>query len=197
MYVQNTAPSFKADALMPDGNFDNIDIAQFKNKKYVVLFFYPLDFTFVCPSEIIAFSKRNHEFEKRNTQVLGVSIDSKFTHHAWTNTPTDLGGIGHVSFPLLSDITKNISKQYGVLINSSVALRATVIIDKQGIIRHYSINDLPLGRNVDEFIRILDAIQYTEKHGEVCPAGWVKGNDAIKPTSDGIKNYLTKSAKDL
>jgi len=182
---------------MPDGSFNNIVLSQFKDKKYVVLFFYPLDFTFVCPSEIIAFSKRINDFNEKNAIVLGVSVDSKFTHYAWTNTPLDKGGIGNISFPLLSDISKEISRNYGVLINNSISLRATIIIDQKGIVRHYSLNDLPLGRNVDEVLRLLDALQHTEKHGEVCPAGWTKGKKAIQPTHDGIKNYLGNFEKDL
>jgi len=196
MFVQNLAPDFKADALMPDGSFKNISLSEFKGK-YVLLFFYPLDFTFVCPSEIIAFSNRIEDFRSRNTEVLGVSIDSKFTHHAWVNTPTNSGGIGKINFPLVSDITKNISKDYNVLFNQSIALRATILIDKTGIVRHYSVNDLPLGRNADEFVRLLDALQHTEKHGEVCPAGWTKGETAINPTSNGIRDYLTDNADKL
>ena len=171
MFISKNAPSFKADALMPDGTFNQISISQFKQEKYVVLFFYPLDFTFVCPSEIIAFSKRIEDFKSRNTEIIGVSTDSKFTHHAWTNTKIENGGVGNISFPLVSDLSKSISKEYDVLMNDSISVRATIIIDKEGLIRHYSLNDLALGRNVDEFLRLIDALQHSEKYGEVCPAG--------------------------
>jgi peroxiredoxin (alkyl hydroperoxide reductase subunit C) len=197
MFITTTAPDFKADALMPDGTFSQISVSQFKQKSYVLLFFYPLDFTFVCPSEIIAFSKRIEDFKNRNTEVIGVSVDSKFTHHAWTNTAVENGGVGNISFPLVSDLSKSISKDYDVLVNNAVSVRATVIVDKEGIIRHYSLNDLALGRNVDEFIRLIDALQHHEKYGEVCPAGWRKGSEAIKPTTSGIKKYLKENVNNL
>jgi peroxiredoxin (alkyl hydroperoxide reductase subunit C) len=197
MFISKPAPDFRADALMPDGTFSTISISQFKQQKYVLLFFYPLDFTFVCPSEIIAFSKRMDDFKARNTEIIGVSIDSKFTHNAWTNTSVDNGGVGKISFPLASDLSKMISKDYDVLLNNSISVRATIIIDKEGIIRHYSLNDLSLGRNVEEFLRLIDALQHTEKYGEVCPAGWRKGNDAIKPTTTGIKKFLKENASNL
>merc|ERR1712072_752682 len=172
MFISKLAPDFTAEAYMPDNTFNNIQLSQFRNEKYVVLFFYPLDFTFVCPSEIIDLSQNINEFNIRNTQVIGISIDSKFSHYAWANTSIENGGIGQINIPLISDISKNISKDFQVLLDNSVALRATIIIDKKGIIRHYALNDLPLGRNIHEIIRLLDAIQHTEKFGEVCPSGW-------------------------
>jgi len=197
MFIQKPAPIFEAEALMPNGSFDKISLNKFKNKNYVLLFFYPLDFTFVCPSEIIAFSKRVKKFREKNCEIIGISIDSKFTHKAWVDTPLNKGGVGKIDFPLISDLDKNISRNYNVLINESISLRATFLLDKSGIIRHYSVNDLPIGRNVDEYLRILDALQYIEKYGEVCPAGWTKGAEAIKTTSDGIKEYLTNNANKL
>ena len=197
MFIGRNAPDFNSDALMPDGTFNQISLSKFKQKNYVVLFFYPLDFTFVCPSEIIAFSKRIEDFKSRQTEIIGVSIDSKFTHHAWTNTSLEDGGVGNISFPLVSDLSKSISKSYDTLLNDSVSVRGTIIIDKEGIIRHYSLNDLALGRNVDEFIRLVDALQHNEKYGEVCPAGWRKGSEAIKPTTIGIKKYLKENANNL
>jgi peroxiredoxin (alkyl hydroperoxide reductase subunit C) len=151
----------------------------------------------VCPSEIISFSNKMNDFNQRDTAVIGVSIDSKFSHLAWTKLPIGQGGIGKINMPLISDLNKKISNQYDVLLNDSVAVRATVLIDKQGVIRYYSLNDLPLGRNIEEVIRIVDALQYTEKHGEVCPAGWRKGKDAIKPNADGIDSYLKNNSSTL
>jgi len=174
--VTQPAPDFEATAVMPDGSFnEKFRLSDYKGKKYVVLFFYPLDFTFVCPSEILAFDKKVKEFEERNTQVIGVSVDSHFCHWAWRNTPVEKGGIGNVQFPLVADITKQISRDYGVLFNEAVALRGLFLIDKEGIVRHALVNDLPLGRSVDEAIRVVDALQHFEKHGEVCPANWRKG----------------------
>lgn len=190
MFISKLAPNFTAEAFMPDNTFDNIELSQFRNKKYVILFFYPLDFTFVCPSEIIELSQNIDKFKMRNTEVLGISIDSKFSHHAWANTSIENGGIGKVNLPLVSDLSKKISRDYQVLLGDSVALRATVVIDKEGIVRHYSLNDLPLGRNIDEILRLLDALQHTEKFGEVCPSGWRKGQKAMVPTSKGTIEYL-------
>lgn len=195
--IQKPAPDFTADAVMPDGEFAKITLSNFKNDKYVCLFFYPLDFTFVCPSEIISFSNHVKEFETRNTQILGVSVDSKFSHHAWRKTPVDKGGIGEIQFPLVADITKEISRDYGVLVDDSVALRGTFLIDKSGIVRHATLNDLPLGRNIEETLRVIDALQFTEKHGEVCPANWKKGDMAMKPTAQGVANYLQENASRL
>jgi peroxiredoxin (alkyl hydroperoxide reductase subunit C) len=188
--IQKPAPDFTAEAVLANGDFKEITLSSFRDQKYVALFFYPLDFTFVCPSEIIAFSKRAQAFEERHTQILGVSVDSKFSHHAWRNTAVENGGIGHINFPLVSDITKEISRDYGVLVNDAVALRGTFLIDKSGIVRHATLNDLPLGRNVDETLRVVDALQFTEKHGEVCPAGWQKGKQGMRPNAHGVAEYL-------
>jgi peroxiredoxin (alkyl hydroperoxide reductase subunit C) len=195
--IQKPAPDFTADAVMPNNEFSKITLSSFKDKKAVCLFFYPLDFTFVCPSEIIAFSRRVEEFEKRDVQVIGVSIDSKFTHLAWRKTPVDKGGIGEIAYPLVADLTKDIARDYGVLIDDAVALRGTFLIDKQGIVRHATLNDLPLGRNVDEMLRLVDAIDHNEKHGEVCPAGWKKGDAAMKDTPAGVASYLSEYASQL
>jgi peroxiredoxin (alkyl hydroperoxide reductase subunit C) len=192
--VTQEAPDFTAQAVMPNNEFAELTLSKLRGK-YVVLYFYPLDFTFVCPSEIIAFDKALDKFKEKNTEVVGVSVDSHFTHLAWKNTPRDNGGIGNVQYPLVADITKDIARSYGVLLNESVALRGLFLIDKEGIVRHALINDLPLGRNVDEALRVLDALQFTEKHGEVCPANWRQGEDAMKPTADGVATYLAKHAK--
>ncbi|MCB0422357.1 MAG: peroxiredoxin [Bdellovibrionales bacterium] len=193
--VAQAAPDFKATAVMADNSFeDNFKLSDLKGK-YVCLFFYPLDFTFVCPSEIIAFDKKLAEFKERNCEVVGVSIDSHFSHFAWKNTPVDKGGIGNVQYPLVADLDKTISRKYGVLINESVALRGLFLIDREGVVQHALVNNLPLGRNVDEAIRMLDAVQYTEAHGEVCPADWRKGDEAMTPTAAGVASYLGKHAK--
>lgn len=189
--VTKGAPEFSAQAVMADNTFAELKLSSYRGK-YVVLFFYPLDFTFVCPSEIIAFDKALDKFKEKNAEVIGVSVDSHFTHLAWKNTPREKGGIGNVQYPIVSDITKEIARSYGVLFNESVALRGLFLIDKEGVIRHALINDLPLGRNVDEALRILDALQFTEKHGEVCPANWREGEKAMKPTADGVASYLAK-----
>ncbi|MBI5642144.1 MAG: peroxiredoxin [Deltaproteobacteria bacterium] len=187
--VQNESPDFKAQAVMKDGSMKEIKLSDYKGK-YVVLFFYPLDFTFVCPTEIIALSDRIEEFEVRNAQVLGVSVDSHFSHIAWRNTQRKKGGIGEVTYPLISDLDKSISRKYGVLLEKpGIALRGLFIIDKMGKLRHITINDLPLGRNVDEILRVLDAVQFNEKHGEVCPANWNKGQEGMKPNQAGLEQY--------
>lgn len=193
--VTKEAPDFTAQAVMADNSFEELTLSNYRGK-YVVLFFYPLDFTFVCPSEIIAFNKKLDEFKEKNAEVISVSIDSHFTHLAWKNTPVEEGGIGNVQFPMVADLSKSISRDYGVLVNDAVALRGTFLIDKEGIIRHSVINDLSLGRNIDEALRMVDALQFTEEHGEVCPANWVEGEEAMKPTSDGVADYLAKHADD-
>ncbi|MEM7588621.1 MAG: peroxiredoxin [Myxococcota bacterium] len=195
--IQKPAPDFRAEAVLPSGEFGEVELASFKDNKYVLLFFYPLDFTFVCPSEIIAFSNQAEAFEQRNVQIIGVSVDSKYSHHAWRQTPVQNGGVGKVKFPLVADITKEISRDYGVLIDESVALRATFLIDKEGIVRHATLNDLPLGRNVQESLRIVDALQFTEKNGEVCPAGWTTGKAGMQPTPEGVAQYLQQHSEDL
>ncbi len=194
LLVTQPAPDFTATAVMPDNTFkEDFKLSDLKGK-YVLLFFYPLDFTFVCPSEILAFNKAVKEFEENNCQLLGISIDSHFSHFAWKNTPVDQGGIGNIQYPLISDLNKSISKDYGVLLDAGIALRGLFLLDKEGIIRHQVINDLPLGRNVSEALRILHALQFTEKHGEVCPANWNKGEEAMKPTAEGVAEYLSKHA---
>jgi alkyl hydroperoxide reductase subunit AhpC len=188
--VQKPAPDFTATAVI-GGEFKKVSLSQYKGK-YVLLFFYPLDFTFVCPTEIIAFSDRVHDFEKRGCQVLGASVDSEFSHLAWIKTPRKDGGLGDLKYPLVSDLNKSISREYGVLLEGGVALRGLFLIDREGIVRHITINDLPIGRSVDEALRVLDALQFYEKHGEVCPANWKPGGDTIKPNPQGSKEYFSK-----
>ena len=194
--VTKPAPDFTATAVMPDNSFkEDFTLSSFKGK-YVCLFFYPLDFTFVCPSEILAFDKKLQEFKDKNCEVIGVSVDSHFTHLAWKRTSVQEGGIGDIQYPLVADLSKKISLSYGVLLEDmGVALRGLFIIDKEGIIRHQLVNDLPLGRSVDEALRILEALQFHEKHGEVCPANWRPGEEAMKPTPEGVAEYLKKHAK--
>jgi alkyl hydroperoxide reductase subunit AhpC len=177
--VQKPAPDFQAEAVI-NGDFGTVQLSSFAEKKYVMLFFYPLDFTLVCPTEIIAFSDRIAEFEKRNCQVIGVSVDSKFSHLAWINTPRTQGGLGGLKYPLVSDLNKKISADYGVLLEGGIALRGTFIIDKGGIVRHITVNDVPLARSVDATLREIDALQMFEKHGEFCPVDWTPGKDTIK-----------------
>ena len=188
--VAKKAPNFTAQAVMEDNSMEDLTLSDYRGK-YVVLFFYPLDFTFVCPSEIIAFDDKLDEFKKRNCEVIAVSVDSQFSHWAWKNTPRKQGGLGQVRFPIVADLNKTISKDYGVLLKKEgIALRGLFILDKEGVIHHSTINNLPLGRNVDEVLRTLDALQFTEEHGEVCPANWNPGDAAMKPTSDGVAEYL-------
>lgn len=195
--VCQQAPEFTAAAVMADGNINEaLSLSDYRGK-YVVLFFYPLDFTFVCPSEIIAHNKRVAEFEARGVQVIGVSIDSQFTHHAWRNTPVENGGIGAVDFPLVADVNHSIVQSYGIEHPAGVALRGSFLIDKEGVIQHAVVNNLPLGRNVDEMLRVVDALQFTEEHGEVCPAGWQKGDEGMTPTADGVAAYLAGNADNL
>lgn len=190
--VTEQAPDFTADAVMPDNSFGQITLSALKGK-YVVLFFYPLDFTFVCPSEILAFNKKLDEFKQRNCEVIGVSVDSKFTHLAWKNTKLEDGGIGDIKYTLVSDLNKNIARSYGILFNDAVALRGLFLIDTKGIVRHSVINDLPLGRSVDEALRMVTALQFVETHGDqVCPANWKEGEEAMKPTAGGVAAYLAK-----
>lgn len=193
--VTKEAPDFTADAVMPDNSFGTIKLSSFRGKN-VVLFFYPLDFTFVCPSEILAFNKRLADFKSRNCEVVGVSVDSKFTHLAWKNTPIDEGGIGNIQYPLVADLKKEVARDYGVLFeNAGVALRGLFLIDTKGIVRHALINDLPLGRSVGEALRMVDALQFVETHGDqVCPANWQEGDVAMKPTAEGVADYLAKHA---
>lgn len=189
--VTKEAPDFTAKAVLPDNTIQELTLSSLRGK-YTVLFFYPLDFTFVCPSEIIAFDAKLDQFKERGCEVLGVSVDSEFSHFAWKESPREKGGIGNVQFPLVADITKQISRDYGVLLDNAVALRGLFLIDKEGVIRHQVVNDLPLGRNVDEALRMLEALQFTEQHGEVCPANWNPGEDAMVPTAEGVASYLAK-----
>lgn len=195
--VTKEAPDFTATAVMPGSDFnEEFKLSDFRGK-YVVLFFYPLDFTFVCPSELIAFDHRIGEFEKRGVQVIGCSVDSHFTHAAWRQTAIENGGIGPVKYPLVADLTKDIARDYDVLFDNAVALRGSFLIDKDGIVRHQVVNDLPLGRNIDEMLRMVDALQFTEEHGEVCPAGWKEGDKGMTATADGVASYLAAEANKL
>ena len=190
--VTKEAPDFTAQAVMPDNSFAELSLSKYRGK-YVVLFFYPLDFTFVCPSEILAFNKKVAEFKEKNCEVIGVSVDSRFTHLAWKNTAVENGGIGNVQYPLVEDLDKGIARAYGILLNESVALRGLFLIDTKGIVRHSVINDLPLGRSVGEALRMLDALQFVETHGgEVCPANWQEGEESMKASTAGVAEYLAK-----
>lgn len=191
--VTKEAPDFTAQAVLGDNTIAELSLSSYRGK-YVVLFFYPLDFTFVCPSEIIAFDRALDKFKAKNTEVIGVSVDSQYSHYAWRNTPLEKGGIGQIDYPLVADLDKAIARSYGVLFDESVALRGLFLIDKEGVVRHALVNDLPLGRNVDEALRIVDALQFTEEHGDVCPANWQEGQDAMKPMADGVAEYLTEHA---
>lgn len=192
------APDFTASAVLGNGEItDGYNFKKATNGKYVVVFFYPLDFTFVCPSELIAFDHRLAEFKQRGVEVIGVSIDSHFTHSAWRNTPVDKGGIGQVGYTLVADIKHEICQSYGVEAAGGVAYRGSFLIDKKGVVRHMVVNDLPLGRNVDEMLRMVDALQFTEEHGEVCPAGWNKGKAGMKASTKGVAEYLSQHSKDL
>ena len=192
--VTQKAPDFVATAVMADNSFGEIRLSDFRGK-YTLLFFYPLDFTFVCPSEILAFNRKVEEFNKKDCQLIGISVDSHFTHLAWKEIEIEKGGIGNIRYPLVSDMKKEIARAYGVLHDDSVALRGLFLIDKEGVVRHAVVNDLPLGRNVDEALRTLDALRFTEEHGEVCPANWREGEDAMKPTAQGVAEYLSRHAQ--
>ena len=214
MLVTKSAPGFKAEAVMEDNTIKEISLSDYKGKK-VVLFFYPLDFTFVCPTEIIAFDKRLDEFKERNVQVLGCSVDSKWTHLAWKNTEVNKGGIGNVQYPLIADITKSIARDYDVLMNATdatvitdedesettvggnITLRGSFLIDEEGVVRHELRNDEPLGRNIDDMLRMVDVLTHHQEHGEVCPAGWQKGKDAMQDNPESVAKYLSENAKDL
>ena len=187
--IQREAPSFESEAVYPDGTIAPINLYDYRGK-YVILFFYPMDFTFVCPTEIISFSERLAEFSRRGAEVLGVSVDSVYSHFAWRNMSRRDGGIGEISFPLISDLDKTISRSYGVLLEQpSVSLRGTFLIDQKGIVRSALINDLPLGRNIDEIVRLLDALQQVEQYGEVCPVNWHVGDETMKATPESLKEY--------
>ena len=206
--VGKKAPVFEEDAVVNGGEFvEKFSLEQYIGKKHVVFFFYPLDFTFVCPTEILAFQEKIEEFEKRNVAVVGCSVDSKYSHWAWLNTEVNQGGIKGVKYPLVADLSKTIAENYDVLAGEyeytedgemdfegdPVAYRGLFLIDKQGVVRHQVINDLPLGRSIDEAIRIVDALQYYEEHGEVCPANWKEGDTGMKETADSVADYLGKN----
>ena len=197
--VGQKAPDFTAPAVLGNGEIlESFNFAHETKGKYSIVLFYPLDFTFVCPSELIALDNRMPEFEKRNTLVMGISIDSHFTHNAWRKTAINDGGIGPVRYPLIADMNHRICQAYGVEHPTEhIALRGTFVIDKAGVVRAQIVNDLPLGRNIDELIRLIDALQFHEKHGEVCPAGWIKGETGIKPTEEGIAHFLAENATEL
>ena len=197
--VGRQAPDFTAPAVLGDGSIvDEYHFSKNTAGKYTVVFFYPLDFTFVCPSELIAFDHRLEEFKKRNVEVIGVSIDSHFTHNAWRNTAVNDGGIGQVGYTLVADMTHGICKAYDVETpDGAVAFRGSFLIDTAGMVRHQVVNDLPLGRNVDEMLRMVDTLQFTEEHGEVCPAGWNKGDKGMKADPSGVAEYLAENADSL
>jgi peroxiredoxin 2/4 len=196
--VGKAAPDFTAVAVMGNNEInENFNLSKHIRGQAAVVFFYPLDFTFVCPSEIIAFDHRLEEFSKRKVAVIGVSIDSHFTHLAWKNTPVNNGGIGQVKYPLVADIKHEICKAYDVEEAGGVAFRGSFLIDKKGMVRHQVVNDLPLGRNIDEMLRMVDALQFHEEHGEVCPAGWSKGKAGMDASTEGVAKYLEKHSKDL
>ena len=197
--VTRQAPDFTSSAVLGNGEIvNNFNFKKHVNGKAAVLFFYPLDFTFVCPSELIAFDHRYEEFQKRGVEVVGVSIDSEFTHNAWRNTPTENGGIGAVKYALAADVKHEIAKAYGIEHpEEGVALRGSFLIDKNGVVRHQVVNDLPLGRNIDEMLRMVDALQFHEEHGEVCPAQWEKGKEGMKDSPEGVAKYLKQNADKL
>ena len=197
--VTRQAPDFTSSAVLGNGEIvDNFNFKKHIEGKAAVLFFYPLDFTFVCPSELIAFDHRYEEFKKRGVEVVGASIDSQFTHNAWRNTPTENGGIGAVKYALAADVKHEIAKAYGIEHpEEGVALRGSFLIDKNGVVRHQVVNDLPLGRNIDEMLRMVDALQFHEEHGEVCPAQWEKGKEGMKDNPEGVAKYLKQNADKL
>ena len=196
--VGKPAPDFTVPAVLANGEIvDNFNLASALKGKYGLVFFYPLDFTFVCPSELIALDHRIPDFKARNVEVVGVSIDSHFTHNAWRNTPINDGGIGPVKYTLAADITHSIAKDYDVESAGGVAFRGAFIIDKAGVVRAQIVNDLPLGRSMDEILRLVDALQFTEEHGEVCPANWKKGDKGMNASPEGVAKYLAENADKL
>lgn len=192
--VQKQAPDFKAQALLPDGSFKEVSLSDYRGK-YVLLFFYPLDFTFVCPTEIIAFSEAAAQFKALGVELLGCSVDSHFSHLAWTQSPRTQGGLGQICYPLIADLSKQIATAYDVLLPAGIALRGLFLIDREGIVRHQVVNDLPLGRSVDEALRMVKALQFFEKNGEVCPANWHEGSRTIKPDPKGSQDFFSKQYK--
>ncbi len=198
MIVTNKAPDFTAAAVLGNNQIvEDFNLYENIGEKGAVLFFYPLDFTFVCPSELIAFDHRLQEFADRGINVIGCSVDSQFSHFAWKETAVNKGGIGQVKYPLVADLNKQIARDYDVLLNDSVALRGSFLIDTDGTVRHAVVNDLPLGRNIDEMLRMIDAMIFTNEHGEVCPAGWQKGDEGMKADTEGVADYLAKHAEEL
>ncbi|MEN3931294.1 peroxiredoxin [Microvirga sp. W0021] len=195
--VGKQAPNFTAEAVLGNNIIQTVNFNEITKGKYSVLFFYPMDFTFVCPSELIAFDHRLEEFKKRNVEVIAVSIDNPFTHLAWKNTPVNKGGIGQVGYTMVADIKHEIAQAYGIEDVSGVALRASFLIDENGIVQHQVVNNLPLGRNVDEMLRMVDALQFTEENGEVCPAGWMKGQAGMKASTEGVAEYLSEHNSNL
>lgn len=195
--VGKKAPDFSVDAVVNGNEFvESFTLSQFEGKNYVVLFFYPLDFTFVCPTELHAFQEKLEKFKALNTQLIGVSVDSKFSHFAWLTTPRAKGGIEGVTYPIASDINKQIASDYDVLVDGAgIAYRGLFLIDKEGIVRHQVVNDLPLGRNIDEAVRMVEALQFFEKHGEVCPANWQEGSESMTPDKSGLESYFSKYEK--
>ncbi len=196
--VGKPAPDFTSPAVLGDGQIvDEYTLTEATKGKKAVVFFYPLDFTFVCPSELLAFDHRIEEFKKRNVEVIGVSIDSHFSHNAWRNTPVNEGGIGPVKYTLVADMNHNICKSYDVESDGGMAFRGSFLIDEDGVVRHQVVNDLPLGRNVDEMIRMIDALAFHQEHGEVCPAGWKEGDKGMDASPAGVAKYLSENADAL
>lgn len=193
--ISKPAPEFTAPAVLANNEINHkFNLSDFKGK-YVILFFYPLDFTFVCPTEIIAFDTKLNEFNKRDTEIIGVSVDSVYTHLAWKKTPVEKGGIGNIKYTLVSDLRRKIGRDYDVLLEDETALRALFIIDKKGFVRHATLNDTSLGRNINEVLRTLDAVRHYDENGKVCPANWEKGLESMEPTTDGVVDYLSKFTK--
>lgn len=198
VFVGKTAPDFTATAIMPNNYVEGeFTLSRYAKGHKIILFFYPLDFTFVCPSEIIAFHNKLGEFTERNTKVVSVSVDSHFSHLAWKNTPHSKGGLGQVQFPMVSDLKKEISSMYNVLNDGGISLRGTFLIDEDFVVRHMLVNDLPIGRDINYTLKVIDALAHNQKHGEVCPAGWHKGEEAITPSHEGIAHYLSSHAEKL
>ena len=196
--VSGPAPDFTATTVMPNNEInDSFNLKSHLAGSYGLVFFYPLDFTFVCPSEILAHEHRLKAFAEKNVKLVAVSVDSQFCHLAWKNTPIEKGGLGNVQFPMVADLNKDIAKAYGVLLPGGVALRGSFLIDRNGVIQAAHVNNLPLGRNVDEMLRLVDALQFHEEHGEVCPAGWQKGKAGMKASPEGVAEYLAEHSKDL
>lgn len=196
--VGKQAIDFTSSVVMPDNSIDdNFNFNKYIKGKIAVLFFWPADFSFVCPSEIIAFNNKMSYFESKKVALVGCSIDSQYVHYAWKETPADKGGIGSIRFPMVADVNGEIAKQYDILSDSKFAYRATFLIDQNGKVVHQVVNDLPLGRNIDEVIRMIDALLFTQQYGEVCPANWKKGEEGMKPTTEGVAEYLSKHAVDL